>query len=341
MHTRRLGAAAASSLALSALVGFAAAPHGPVVEFVLVQPGAERTAREAASSFGGVKAISRPSRDSTMGFAFPAEVAEVVTRGGASVKKGDVLLRARDDEATAQRDLQKLVADSDLDIQRAQVALDQAQVEYTAQVDLQKQGGGQKVELDRARTTLDARKVELEIAKLNRDQQVLTLKFRQAQLERFTLLAPFDGRVDLVQADVGEVKKDSEPVIRVVNTNPLWIDVNAPTLETLAVTVGAPAWVLMDLPGEPKVNVGKVVELAADADSASGTRRVRVELPNPEDWPSGLNAWVRLTRPTGDWAGRIVRGEGGAGLQPVGSATAALEDSREVAPRMARAEGSR
>ena len=348
MRARPLAAAAAASLALSALgSGWTAAPRRlPDQRGQDAGHSDQPTAREAAESFGGAKAPSRPSRDSTMGFAFPAEVAEVLARGGASVKKGDVLIRARDEEARAQRDLQKLVADSDLDIQRAQVALDQAQVEYTAQVDLQKQGGGQKVELDRARTTLDARKVELEIAKLNREQQVIQLHFRESQLERYTITAPFDGRVDLVQADVGEVKKDSEPVIRVVNTEPLWIDAGTPTLETLGVKIGAPAWVLLDLPGEAKVYLGKVVELAADADSASGTRRVRVELPNPHDWPSGLNTWVRLTEPTGDWAGRIVMNVGGATTRESSSAvapsTAALEDSRAVAPEsVASVEGSR
>lgn len=303
MDPRRLAAAAVASLALSALVG-AGRPSG--------QP--ERTAREAEVDFGGVKAPSLPSRDSTMGFAFPAEVAEVVVRGGASVKQGDILVRARDEEARAQRDLQKLVADSDLDVQRAQVAVDQAQVEFDAQVDLRNRGAGQKVELDRARTTLDARKVELEIARLNREQQVLTLRFREAQLQRYTILAPFDGRVDRVQADVGEVKRDSEPVIRVVDTDPLWIDANAPTLQTLGLRPGDPAWVLLDLPGAARVYVGKIIELGADADSASNSRRVRVELPNPKDWPSGLNTWVRLTEPTGPWASRIVRNaaEGGA-----------------------------
>jgi RND family efflux transporter MFP subunit len=273
---------------------------------------AKPTARDLERQFEGIKSIARPSRDSTMGFPFPSEIAEVLVQGGVRVKLGDPLVRANAEEAQAQRDLQKLVADSDLDVQRAQVAKEQAEVEFKGQEELRRDGGGTPIEYDRARTTLDARKVELRIAELNREQQVIQLRFRESQLERYVLRAPFDGVVDLVQTDAGEVKKDGDPVIRVVNTDPLWIDVFTPTLQTLTLRLkpGDPSWVLMDLPGEARVYQGKVVELAAEADSSAGLRRVRVELPNPEDWPAGLTAWVRFSQPTGEWVPRIVKREG-------------------------------
>lgn len=302
-------AAALSVLALSG-AGWVAQPQAPV-----------RTAADLAESFQGVKTFTKPSRDSTMGFTFPAEISEIVVRGGSPVRKGDVLVRANDLEARSQRDLQKSVAESELDVRRAQVAVDQAQVEFDAQEALRKSGGGSQVDYDRARTLLAARQVELEIAELNRVQQGLQLEFRQAQLDRFTLRAPFDGRVDTIVADVGEVKRDSDPVIRVVATNPVWIDAFAPTIETLErrLKPGDRAWVLLDLPGEPKVYVGRVLELAADADPSSGQRRVRVELPNPDDWPAGLTAWVRFAEPTGDWAPRIVAIRGEADAPPGGA----------------------
>ena len=53
------------------------------------------------------------------------------------------------------------------------------------------------------------------------------------------------------------------------------------------------------------VGRGKVIEVAAEADPASNTRRVRVELPNPSEHPAGLTAWVRFQPPTGRWAERL------------------------------------
>ena len=62
---------------------------------------------------------------------------------------------------------------------------------------------------------------------------------------------------------------------------------------------------LLDLPGEPAVSVGKVVEVGAEADYAAKTRRIRVELPNADGWPAGIGAYVRFTAPEGEWAKRI------------------------------------
>jgi hypothetical protein len=63
--------------------------------------------------------------------------------------------------------------------------------------------------------------------------------------------------------------------------------------------------VLVDVPGEPRVYPAKVIELGADADASSQTRRVRVEMANPKDWPGGLTCWVRFTPPGGEWTSRV------------------------------------
>lgn len=264
-----------------------------------------------APTFGGEKAFCRASRDSTLAFTFPAEIAEVFVRGGERVRRGDVLVRAFDLEYRYQRDTQKLVADSDLDVLRAQAQLDQAKIELEAIEQMRRPGlvsGGSPVELERAKAQVQVRAVELDIARLQQTQNRLQLSFREAQVERFRLCAPFDGIVDQVLVDIGEVKKDAEPVMRVVNTDPLWVDVPTPTGQTILLRLkpGDPAWVLPDLPGEPRVFVGKVIELGAQADPRANTRRVRVELPNPEGWPAGLWCWTRFTEPTGEWGARIV-----------------------------------
>ncbi|MEX2219597.1 MAG: efflux RND transporter periplasmic adaptor subunit [Phycisphaerales bacterium] len=257
--------------------------------------------------FGGEKSVTRSSRDATLAFTFPAEIAEILIRGGEPVKKGDLIIRARDEEYRHQRDLQRLLAETDLEVQKAQASLDQAKVEYDAQLHAKSKGGGSKIDIDRAQTAVRLREVELEIAKITYEQQKIQLKFREAQLERNYLRAPFDGRVDDVSVDVGEVKKDSERVARVVSVNPLWIDVPTPTAQTmlLALKPGDPAWVVLDTPGEAAVRKGKVIEVAAEADPASNTRRIRVELPNPQEHPAGLTSWVRFKPPTGEWASRI------------------------------------
>lgn len=272
--------------------------------------GARQTGTSAElAGFGGIKAPVRASRDATLSFTFPAEVSKVVVKGGQRVKQGELLIQSRDDEARAQCELQKSQADSDLDVQKAQTGVDQAQVEFDAQkIMKERKAVGSEIEFERARTVLAARKVELEIAKLQRVQAVIQLKLRQAQLDRFAITAPFSGIVDNVMVEVGEVKKDTEPVLKLVSTDLLWMDVSTPTEQTITLGLkpGDKAWVVLELPGEPAVYLGKVIEVAAEADFTARALRVRVELANASDWPAGIQAWVRFTPPGGEWAKRIV-----------------------------------
>ena len=50
------------------------------------------------ASFGGIKAAVRASRDATLSFTFPAEVSQVLVKGGQRVKKADLLIQSKDDE---------------------------------------------------------------------------------------------------------------------------------------------------------------------------------------------------------------------------------------------------
>ena len=90
-----------------------------------------------------------------------------------------------------------------------------------------------------------------------------------------------------------------------MNVNPLWIDVPVPTGKTLDLQPDSKCWVLMDLPGQSSVRLGKVIEVSAVADAASGTRRVRVALPNPGKTVAGVTAYVRFSEPPEAWSKKI------------------------------------
>ncbi len=261
-------------------------------------PAAQPTrAAQLAREFGGEQCFTKASHASTLGFPFSVEIAEIYVKGGQRVKAGDPLVRARDEDFVAQRDLQKVIAGSDLEVRRAKATLDQAQVEYEAQAQLlDKNKGASKIELDRAKAQLDVRRAEHEVAIREAQQQKLTLVQREEQLRRYTIRAPFDGFVDSIVVDLGEIKRETDPVLRLVGIDPLWLDVPTPTGQTLTLALkpGDPAWVLLDAPGEPRVLAGKIIEVGAEADPGSATRRVRVELANPQQRPSGMTAWVRF-----------------------------------------------
>jgi hypothetical protein len=110
-----------------------------------------------------------------------------------------------------------------------------------------------------------------------------------------------------VLVDVGQGVNEQQKVIRIVNTDQLWLDAWAGTEETMRLSLkdGARAWVLVDVPDRPVVAEGRVIEIDPVADPVSQTRRIRVEIDNVAGWPAGTQARVRLAGPppaSGNWA---------------------------------------
>lgn len=259
-------------------------------------------------SFGGEKCLTRPSRDSTMGFAAPTRITEVLVKGGEEVKKGQLLIRGDDAEDTIVVNLQKIRADTDLPFQKAVKTAELAKVEFERTQLAFDKAAASKQDLDRARLTWEGSDIDAKQAKQQQEQEEMQVTRLVERVNKLQIRAPYDGQVDVVMMDVGQSVSETDKIIRVVNVDPIWMDVPTPTarLNELNVKLGDPAWVLMDLPGEATVLLGKVIEVSPVADSSSATRRVRVEVANKQRRVPGVQAWVRFTEPTGDWKARIV-----------------------------------
>jgi RND family efflux transporter MFP subunit len=254
-----------------------------------------------AESFGGSKADTRPSRDTTMQFPSSTEIREVIAVGGQRVKKGDVLIRARDADILAAIAVQKDLAENDNEIQGAQKQAELAKFKLDRLQGAQTQFS--PTEYEEARIGAEVSKVQFEQAKRNKQQNVLKLKQAEAQHERYYLEAPFDGIVEEVMVEVGEGVTEQTKVLRLVNIEKLWLDPYAATSDTIRQDLkqGSPAWVLVEMPDAPRLVQGKVLYVSPVADSVSQTRRVRVEIDNPQLWPAGTQARVRFTDPGSDW----------------------------------------
>jgi len=256
----------------------------------------------AIRAFGGTKGVTRPSRDSVMGFQIPTQIAKVLGKGGQAVKVGEPLVEGDRSEDLALVELQKMRAETDLPILEARKAMELAQFEYTTIRAVREQGGGNQKEVDRARLTAERSDLQYQNALVQQRQEVVGIKAREARLNKLTLLAPFDGVIDVILVDVGQNVSENDKVLRVVNVDVLWVDVPAPMADprTLGIKLGDPAWVLLDVAGTAREVGAKVIEVSPAADSASRTRRIRIEIQNPEGEGRlipGDPAWVRFAPP--------------------------------------------
>lgn len=256
-------------------------------------------------SFDGIKAVTRPSRDAIMGFSAATRVMEMLVAGGQTVTRGQLLIRGDDAEDRIVVKLQELRAQTDLPVQKAKKAAELAKLEYERYKEAQAKGSASPTEVDRARVSWEGAEIDVGQAEVTQRQEVVQVDRLKARVEKLRIVAPFDGVVDQISVDVGQTVSESDKIVRVVNVDPLWIDVPVPTGKTLDLQTESACWVLMDLPGQAGVRQGKVIEVSAVADAASGTRRVRVAVPNPDRTVAGVTAWVRFSEPGEAWSKRV------------------------------------
>ena len=111
--------------------------------------------------------------------------------------------------------------------------------------------------------------------------------------------SPIDGVIERLLADPGESTEAAEKIVQVVQTDPLWIDVAAPLAIARNLTKGSStALVEFDSadPARKTAVTGKIIHIAAVADSASGTLTVRVECPNHSHRPAGEHVNVSFPK---------------------------------------------
>lgn len=254
--------------------------------------------------FGGERVFTKASKDAEIGFQLPTSIVEVLVKGGEAVEPGQAMIRGDDEEERATAELQRVRSDSDLATRRAMEQLELAKLEREQMEEAFKRNAATEQQLNRAKVTVRVAEIDVQLADWNREQERLNYERMLARAERLTLKAPFAGRVDQVVVDPGDTVQESQAVIRVVQIDPLHIDVHTPvtTSMRLGLSEGDRAWALIDVPGRPQVLEARVIEVAPVAEFASRKQRIRVELANPEALPPGLAAWVRFTEPSEGFA---------------------------------------
>jgi RND family efflux transporter MFP subunit len=252
----------------------------------------------SANAWSGdwITAITIPSADVTLSFTQPGRIDKVYVREGDLVKANQTLVK-QDDAA-----------------EQTQLLLIRKQSEDTNQIEAQKAGLAQKrVYLERLEWAAgrgSATVLEVEYAKLEVKKAELSLKeaefgheqnkrkYKEAKIRvnNMRLKSPIAGRVDKIEVEVGESINGLANVVRVVRTDPLWIEVHVPLEESRSLGLDQTAEIIF--PGnEQKASKGKIIFISTVADAASSTLRVRIEVPNTSNRPAGEHASVLFPTP--------------------------------------------
>lgn len=248
-------------------------------------------------AWGQVDAITVASYDLRLAFTVDGKVDQVPVKAGDRVKAGALLMSLVDLEGEAMVLQYTLKANSDLGIRSAKEQLRLAKIEVKAIQALFEQNAATPIELDRAIVKAAIAELEVENAQQQFEEAKLMLTQASSRHAKYKMYAPIDGFIDTLVGREGEGVEALKPVLRLVNTDVLYIDAAVSTSLTLGMKPGDKAWITLKIQPDAPAVAGKILYMAQVADSASDTRIVRVEMPNPKGLPAGGAVTVYFTDP--------------------------------------------
>jgi len=282
----------------AALACFLAVP-GPSVCF---------SQREGAGDDKPVESITRPSADVTLSFVRPGKIAKVFVKEGQNVEAPKVekppggenegILVKQDDSAEllqlAQLEAQFMKLD-EVRVKAAVAQLDQKRVDLKKIEQAAEKGAATTLELEHARLEVKIAELSVDLAKFQQVQDEQRHKEMIEQIKRMRMASPIAGRVERILVEEGESVDSLDPVIRIVQINPLWIDAYVPLKQARArgLKAGDPAGIAFSKEGRVEA-AGSILHMGSVADPASETILVRVELPNAEGRTAGERVWIHL-----------------------------------------------
>lgn len=240
----------------------------------------------------GIPAITRPSKDVMLSFIYSGRIADVNVKEGDLVKENQLLVKQ--DDTVELSNLEQLKAQSDnvTQIKANNARWKQAEVDVKKYIKAQKLGSATELELEHAKLEALIAKLSLEISNFEHDQNKKKYIEAKMKVDRMKLKSPITGWVEEILVDRGEAVQGLDDVIRIVQIDPLWIDVTLVPLPLAGkLKVGQTVNVKFSNHNQ-KDEKGKIIFIAKHADAAGKTLKVRVEVPNKSSRPAGEHVTV-------------------------------------------------
>ncbi|GHA58405.1 hemolysin D [Amylibacter ulvae] len=231
----------------------------------LVTVSVSNSSAEPVVQFFVAEGQAQPDRDTSLRSETSGNIAEILVQKGAMVKGGDVIARFDPAERAS-------------DLLRAQEELARAQREFDNSEALLKRGVATADRVASARATLASATAGVATA--------------QNAINNTEISAPFDGRLETLDINIGEYVSAGADVARVVDNTPLTVSVRVPQQTLRKLKVGQEANVQF-ITGETRK--GKVSFVGTSADAATRTFLAEISVENDDgEIPAGVSAEIRV-----------------------------------------------
>jgi membrane fusion protein (multidrug efflux system) len=223
------------------------APPPLAVSSAKVQGAEWAAARAAVGTLVAVQGVA-------LGAEVPGRVREIAFESGASVRRGDVLVRL--DTSAEEAQLASAVADAEL----ARATLERA-------TELRRSEANAAADLDAAQA--HAKQAEAAVANL------------RAIIAKKTIHAPFDGRVAMRQVNLGQILSPGTPIASLQEVSPIYVDFWLPQQALRDLRPGQ--WVQLHTDTFPDAAWrGQVTAVNPEVDPATRNVLVRATLANDD-----------------------------------------------------------
>lgn len=237
--------------------------------------------------------VINPSVVADLGSGVPGVLSDIRVDRSDIVRAGDVVAELESGVEVAARDLAKLRAGKDTEIELRRVNDAFGRRQYARSQDLFKRKVISTNDMDERKTESLMAGIQLRQAVDNKELAALELRRAEQVLKRRRIESPISGVVMERFKTIGEYV-DDQPILRVAQLNPLHVEVFVPVEQLGEIRPGMRADVWSDAVTGSDWDA-KVSRVDRVADVASGTYGVRLVLPNPDyRVPAGLRCQLRF-----------------------------------------------
>jgi multidrug efflux system membrane fusion protein len=212
-----------------------------------------------------VSGRTEPARIVTVRAEIDGRIVAVNAERGQPIKQGDVIARID------MRDLEARLTE-------ARATVKQREMQYAAAQKLLKQNLQSQVDMAE-------RLAQLETARAQ-------LKRTEVEVANTTMAAPFDGVLEDRNVEVGDYVKSGDQVARVLEQNPMLVIGDVNERERGHLHAGDPGFARL---ATGQAVQGRLRYVAAEADPATRTFRIELEVPNPDGaLVAGVTSEIRI-----------------------------------------------
>lgn len=242
----------------------------------------------AAAATGGeqaatatARAVVKPSHEIDVASPVGGIIEGVLVSEGDRVEKGQPVVQLDSAVQKAVVAISSHRAESTARIEAAEANVRAKQVAYKRQKTLQAKGVAPDADVEEAELELAYAQSQLVVAKEEQTLHRLEVTRDRAMLDRLTIRAPMAAVVKTRVRDPGEAAQEFEPLLELVVLDPLHVIAHVPHDLAARLEPGARARLVVDAQPDRR-HPCRVLVVDPVIDAASGTCRVKLELPNPK-----------------------------------------------------------